>query len=117
MDHMSPLDSMFLHMEDGITHMHIGSCSVFEGPAPGYDEIVSLIASKLPLIPRYRQKVRFVPGGLGRPVWVDDPHFHLEYHVRHSALPPPGSESDLNTLMGRLMSQELDRHRRYGRRG
>ena len=111
MDHMSPLDSMFLHVEDGITHMHIGSCSVFEGPAPGYDEIVSLIASKLPVIPRYRQKVRFVPGGIGRPVWVDDPHFNLEYHVRHSALPPRGSESDLNTLMGRLMSQELDRHR------
>ena len=111
MDHMSPLDSMFLHVEDGITHMHIGSCSVFEGPAPGYDEIVSLIASKLPVIPRYRQKVRFVPGGLGRPVWVDDPHFNLDYHVRHSALPPPGSESDLNALMGRLMSQELDRHR------
>ena len=111
MDHMSPLDSMFLHVEDGITHMHIGSCSVFEGPAPGYDEVVSLIASKLSLIPRYRQKVRFVPGGLGRPVWVDDPHFNLEYHVRHSALPPPGSESDLNALMGRLMSQELDRHR------
>ena len=111
MDHMSPLDSMFLHVEDGITHMHIGSCAVFEGPAPGYDEIVALIAGKLPAIPRYRQKVRFVPGGLGRPVWVDDPHFNLDYHVRHSALPPPGSESDLNALMGRLMSQELDRHR------
>ena len=68
MDHMSPLDSMFLHVEDGITHMHIGSCSVFEGPAPGDDEVVSLIASKLSSIPRYRQKVRFVPGGIGRPV-------------------------------------------------
>ena len=111
MDHMSPLDSMFLHMEDGITHMHIGSCSVFEGPAPGYDEIVSLDREQLPVIFRYRQKVRFVPGGLGRPVWVDDPHFNLEYHLRHSARPPPGSESDLNALMGRLMSQELDRHR------
>ena len=111
MDHMSPLDSMFLHVEDGTTHMHIGSCSVFEGPAPGYDDIVALIASKLPLIPRYRQKVRFVPGGIGRPVWVDDPHFNLDYHVRHSALPPARSEPNLNTLMGRLMSQELDRHR------
>ena len=111
MDHMSPLDSMFLHVEDGITHMHIGSCAVFEGPAPDYDDVVSLVASKLPLIPRYRQKVRFVPGALGRPVWIDDPHFNLDYHVRHSALPPPGSESDLNALMGRLMSQELDRHR------
>ena len=111
MDHMSPLDSMFLDVEDGTTHMHIGSCSVFEGPAPAYDDIVALVASKLPLIPRYRQKVRFVPGGFGRPVWVDDPHFNLDYHVRHSALPPAGSGTDLNTLMGRLMSQELDRHR------
>ena len=111
MDHMSPLDSMFLHVEDGITHMHIASCAIFEGPAPAYDEIVALIASKLPLIPRYRQKVRFVPGDLGRPVWVDDPHFNLAYHVRHSALPPPGVGTELNTLMGRLMSQELDRHR------
>ena len=111
MDHMSPLDSLFLHMEDGITHMHIGSCAVFEGPAPEYEELVALVASKLPLLTRYRQKVRFVPGGLGRPVWVDDPHFNLVYHVRHSALPPPGLEPDLNTLMGRLMSQELDRHR------
>ena len=111
MDHMSPLDSVFLHVEDGITHMHIGSCAVFEGPAPAYEELVALVASKLPLLTRYRQKVRFVPGGLGRPVWVDDPHFNLAYHVRHSALPPPGLEPELNTLMGRLMSQELDRHR------
>ena len=111
MDHMSPLDSVFLHMEDGITHMHIGSCAVFEGPAPAYEELVALVASKLPLLTRYRQKVRFVPGGLGRPVWVDDPHFNLAYHVRHSALPPPGLEPELNALMGRLMSQELDRHR------
>ena len=111
MDHMSPLDSVFLDVEDGITHMHIGSCAVFEGPAPAYEELVALVASKLPLLTRYRQKVRFVPGDLGRPVWVDDPHFDLEYHVRHSALPPPGLEPELNTLMGRLMSQELDRHR------
>ena len=111
MEHMSPLDSVFLHMEDGITHMHIGSCAIFEGPAPAYDELIELVASKLPLLTRYRQKVRFVPGGLGRPVWVDDPHFNLTYHVRHSALPPPGLEDELNTLMGRLMSQELDRHR------
>jgi WS/DGAT/MGAT family acyltransferase len=72
---------------------------------------VALIASKLPLLTRYRQKVRFVPGGLARPVWLDDPHFNLVYHVRHSALPPPGLEPEMNALMGRLMSQELDRHR------
>ena len=66
---------------------------------------------QLPLLPRYRQRVRFVPGQLGRPVWVDDPHFNLAYHVRHSALPPPGGEEELCNLMGRLMAVELDRHR------
>ena len=108
---MGPLDALFLHVEDGITHMHIGSCSVFSGPPPSVDEIRALIESKLPLLTRYRQKVRFVPGGLGHPVWVDDPDFNLDYHVRHSALPPPGTVQDLENLMGRLMSQELDRRR------
>ncbi len=111
MDRMSPLDATFLHIEDGINHMHIASCALLAGPAPAYDDVVELFRSKLPLVPRYRQKVRFVPGGLGRPVWVDDPHFRLDYHVRHTALPPPGSDQDLRNLMGRLMSQELDRHR------
>lgn len=111
MERMSPLDATFLHIEDGINHMHIASCAVFEGPAPAYADLVALFRGKLPLVPRYRQKVRFVPGGVGRPVWVDDPHFRLDYHVRHTALPPPGSRDDLRNLMGRLMSQELDRHR------
>jgi diacylglycerol O-acyltransferase / wax synthase len=111
MDRMSPLDATFLHVEDGITHMHIASCAIFEGPPPAYDDLYALIAGKLPLIPRYRQRVRFVPGALGRPVWVDDPHFNLSYHVRHTALPPPGSDTDLRNLMGRLMSQPLDRSR------
>ena len=92
MDRMNPLDASFLYLENGITHMHIGSCAVFEGPPPAYDHLVELFAGKLPLVPRYRQRVRFVPMNLGRPVWVDDPHFNLEYHVRHSALPAPGSD-------------------------
>ena len=100
MDRMSPLDSMFLHVEDGITHMHIGSCAIFEGPPPPYEEIVALIASKLPLVPRYRQRVRFVPAAIGRPVWVDDPHFNLDYHIRHTALPPPGSAQTSNARWG-----------------
>src|SRR5829696_9594865 len=109
MDRLSPLDSLFLHVEDGVTHMHIASCAVFERPPPSYEEFVDLVAAKLCLLPRYRQKVRFVPGQLGRPVWVDDPHFNLAYHVRHSALPPPGGDEELDNLMGRLMSIELDR--------
>ncbi|MEP7114229.1 MAG: wax ester/triacylglycerol synthase family O-acyltransferase [Ilumatobacteraceae bacterium] len=108
---MSPLDAIFLHAEDGITHMHIGSCSIFAGPSPSIDEITELIESKLPLLARYRQRVRFVPAGLGHPVWVDDPHFNLSFHIRHSALPSPGGEQALENLMGRLMSQELDRQR------
>jgi len=111
MERMSPLDAMFLHVEDGVSHMHIASCAIFEGPPPAYGDLVELVNSKLPQIPRYRQRVRFVPGGIGRPVWVDDPHFRLDYHVRHTALPPPGSVDDLRNLMGRLMSQELDRNR------
>jgi WS/DGAT/MGAT family acyltransferase len=111
MDRLSPLDSSFLHLEDGVTHMHIASCAIFEGPSPPYEDFVALVASKLALLPRYRQTVRFVPGHLGRPMWVDDPHFNLAYHVRHTALPSPGDEQALNNLMGRLMSVELDRHR------
>ena len=111
MDRLSPLDSLFLHVEDGVTHMHIASCAVFEGPPIPYDELVDLMAGKLHVLPRYRQKVRFVPGQLGRPVWVDDPHFNLAYHLRHTALPRPGGDEELYNLMGRLMAVELDRHR------
>ena len=111
MDRMNPLDASFLYIENGTTHMHIASCAVFEGPAPEYKTIVGLLAAKLPLVPRYRQRVRFVPLDLARPVWVDDPDFNLEYHIRHTALPPPGGKAELEHLMGRLMSQELDRSR------
>jgi len=78
-ERLSPLDSFFLFIEDGTTHMHIASCAVFEGPAPRYEEVSAAIGDKLGSVPRYRQVVRFVPLQLGRPVWVDDPHFHLEY--------------------------------------
>jgi len=111
MNRMGPLDALFLHAEDGTTHMHIGSCAVFTGPPPTMDELAGLLASKLHLVPRFRQKVRFVPGGIGRPVWVDDAAFDLAFHLRHSAVPPPGDQHDLERLMGRLMSQELDRER------
>jgi len=110
-DRLSTLDAEFLYLEDGIAHMHIAGISIFEGPAPNADDLTRLIGSKLHLMPRYRQRVHFVPLELGRPVWVDDPHFNLDYHVRHTALPPPGSDADLCGLMARLMSQPLDRNR------
>ena len=108
-DRMSPLDSSFLHIEDAVTHMHIGSVGLFEGPPPTYEAaLLRMIESKLPLVPRYRQVVQFVPSTCW-PVWVDDPHFNLEYHVRHTALPAPGGEADLRRLVGRVMAQQLDR--------
>ena len=109
MDRLSPLDASFLHIEDDNNHMHIASVAIFEGPAPECSEIMRMVESKLPLVPRYRQKVRFVPLGLGRPVWVDDPHFNLGYHVRATALPKPGGVPELRNLVGRVMSQQLDR--------
>jgi diacylglycerol O-acyltransferase len=108
MDRMHTLDAEFLHLEDGVGHLHIAGIAVFEGAAPSEQELCDLIESKLHLIPRYRQRVRTVPLELGRPVWVDDPHFHLRYHVRHTALPAPGDDATLCRLMGRLMSQPLD---------
>jgi WS/DGAT/MGAT family acyltransferase len=106
---LSPLDSSFLAIEDGVSHMHIASIGIFEGPAPRYDDFVAMIAGKLHLVPRYRQIVDRVPGDLGRPVWVDDTHFNIGYHVRHTALPAPGGDEELRRLVGRIMSQQLDR--------
>jgi diacylglycerol O-acyltransferase / wax synthase len=111
MDRLSTLDAEFLHLEDGIAHMHIAGACIFSDPPPTYEEVAHLIESKFHLIPRYRQRVRSVPFELGRPIWVDDPHFDLQYHLRHTALPGDGDDATFNRLMGRLMSQPLDRER------
>jgi diacylglycerol O-acyltransferase / wax synthase len=108
---LSPLDATFLHVEDDVTHMHIGSVGIFEGPAPPHAELLAAIAGKLHLAPRYRQRVAFLPLQAGRPVWVDDPHFRLTYHIRRTALPAPGGDEQLRILVGRLMSHQLDRRR------
>jgi len=111
MDRMSPLDASFLHVEDAVSHMHIGSVAIFEGPSPAPEDFARMVEAKLGAVPRYRQKVRFVPLQLGRPVWVDDPHFQLGYHLRHTALAAPGRDRELRNLVGRVMSQQLDRHK------
>lgn len=111
MERLSALDTEFLHLEDGVAHMHIAGLSVFDGEPPTEEEIQRLLASKLHRIPRYRQRVVSVPFELGRPVWADDPHFNLAFHVRSTALVEPADDQALCRLMGRLMSQELDRHR------
>lgn len=111
MDRLSTLDAEFLHLEDDNSHMVIAGICTFADPPPTLEQLTALVASKLHRIPRYRQRVRTVPFELGRPVWVDDPHFNLGYHVRHTALPSPGGDDELHQLMGRLMSQPLDRQR------
>jgi diacylglycerol O-acyltransferase / wax synthase len=108
-DRLSGLDSSFLHLERGPAHMHVASTTLFEGPAPDYVQLREHLASRLHLVPRFRQKLAFVPLGQGRPRWVDDPHFNIEYHLRHTALPPPGGEDQLRTLAARVFSQRLDR--------
>jgi WS/DGAT/MGAT family acyltransferase len=108
-DRLSGLDSSFLHLERAGAHMHVASTSVFVGSPPSHEEFRDHIESRLHLVPRFRQKLRFVPFGQGRPVWVDDPHLNLDYHVRRTALPAPGSEEQLRNLGSRIFSQQLDR--------
>jgi diacylglycerol O-acyltransferase / wax synthase len=108
-DRLTGLDASFLHIEDASAHMHVASVMLFEGPPPPYDELLEAFERRLPLVPRYRQRLAFVPLGQGRPCWVDDPHLNLRYHVRSTALPSPGSERQLKDLAGRVFSQQLDR--------
>jgi diacylglycerol O-acyltransferase len=108
-DRLTGLDASFLHLEDSASHMHVGAVMIFEGSPPPYDELLEAIDARLGLVPRYRQRLAFVPLGQGRPVWVDDPHLNLRYHVRSTALPEPGSEVQLKELAGRVFSQQLDR--------
>jgi WS/DGAT/MGAT family acyltransferase len=110
-DRLTGLDSSFLHLESDAAHMHVAGCMVFDGTAPSYDELVEQIVGRLHLVPRYRQRLAFVPFGQGRPVWVDDPHFNVRFHVRHTALPQPGGDEQLKRLAGRVFSQSLDRSR------
>lgn len=111
MDPLSPLDAAFVEAEDEDPHvsMAIASIAVFEGPAPTYEEFVESIGQRLPLVPRYTQKLRTTPLRIGPPVWVDDPKFDIRYHIRHTALPQPGGDDELAKLMARVMSQRLDR--------
>jgi diacylglycerol O-acyltransferase / wax synthase len=109
-DRLTALDSTFLHLEDDSTaHMHVALVMVFEGKAPTPQELVDHILSRLHLVPRYRQRLAYVPLGQGRPVWTDDPHFNPRYHIRHTALPRPADDAALKQLAGRLFSQRLDR--------
>ena len=112
-DRLSSLDVSFLYMETATTAMHVGGVATFEPPEGGfdYDRLCDLISQRIALVPRYRQKVKFIPGRVANPVWVDDEDFDVSYHVRRSALPKPGSPAQLRELVGRLQGRRLDRNR------
>ena len=112
-DRLSPLDVSFLYLEEPTTPMHVGGVVLFQQPEGGFDyeRLVSLIEGRIALVPRYRQKVRGVPGRIANPVWVDDEEFDVGYHVRRSALPRPGTDAQLRDLVGRIMARPLDRTR------
>jgi len=114
---LSAQDSSFLAFETRNTHMHVGAIAVFEaapltGPSGGLDieGLRSHVGARLQALPRYRQRLEFTPIQ-GRPIWVDDARFNLRYHVRHTSLPRPGDETELKELAGRILSQQLDRHK------
>jgi diacylglycerol O-acyltransferase / wax synthase len=109
MDRLTAIDASFLTNESSSSHMHVGAVLIFEGPPPTYEDFLEHVSSRLALVPRYRHKLSFPPLRSGRPIWIDDPNFNLEYHVRHTALPKPGGEEQLRRLVSRLFSQQLDR--------
>ena len=117
-DRLTSLDASFLHMERLEFPMHVGALSIFEG-AQFFDErghfrigeVRDLVQSRLPLLPRFRRRLMSVPYDMGRPIWVDDDRFDITYHVRHTALPKPGSWEQLVALTTRVQEQLLDRER------
>ena len=109
LDRLTPIDASFLHQESQHSHMHIGGLTIVEGPPPSTSELLEQIRMRLHLVPRYRHKLASTPIDSGRPVWVDDPSFNLDYHIRHTALPSPGGWEQLCALTARIFSQQLDR--------
>ena len=109
LDRLTAVDASFLTNESSSSHMHIGAILIFEGPPPKYVDLVEHVRRRLPLVPRFRQKLVVPPLEAGRPLWADDVNFNLTYHIRHTALPDPGGEAQLKRLAGRIFSQQLDR--------
>src|SRR5579862_6536026 len=111
LDRLSALDASFLHQEGPDSHMHIGALALCEGPPPTLEELAAHIGGLLHLVPRYRQRLAHTALDRGRPLWADDPHFRVEYHLRHTALPAPAGRRELLELLARIFSEALDRDR------
>lgn len=111
-ERLSALDSSFLYLEDTTTPMHVGTVALFDGDDEfDLEHLTGLIARRIARVPRYRQRVKAVPGRLVNPVWVDDQGFDIGYHVRRSVLPKPGTYEQLREFVARVMSRPLDRDR------
>ena len=109
MERLTPQDSMILDLEDDIVAAHGLTIGVFEGPEPSFDDVLERVEERVRLVPRYRQRLMRVPFELERPVWVEDPNFSIEFHVRHTALPKRKTRDPLNAFVSRTLSQRLDR--------
>lgn len=111
MDRLTPLDAWFLHVEDGVDHMHMALVGVLEGPCPDHYAVLTDVAGRLDRVPRYRQRVQWHRLGITAPVWVDDLDFDVADHVRRVTVPAPDDDDALALLVGRLIERELDRTR------
>jgi diacylglycerol O-acyltransferase / wax synthase len=109
LDRLTAVDASFLTNESSSSHMHVGALLIFEGPPPLYVDLVEHVRSRLEQVPRFRQRIVVPPLEAGRPLWADDVNFNLTYHIRHTALPEPGGETQLKRLAARVFSQQLDR--------
>jgi diacylglycerol O-acyltransferase / wax synthase len=113
-ERLSSLDASFLYLERPAMHMHVAGVSVFtrreDGPLT-YEDVAGVSKARMHLAPRLRQRVLSLPGGLTRPIWVDDDHFDLDFHLRRAAIPQPGGRLQLERAVGRVLSRPLDRNK------
>src|SRR3954470_24022250 len=111
-ERLSPADVSFFYLESPTAPQHVGGIAIVEPPTDGFDyeRLVRLLEERISLAPRYRQRMRAVPGNLANPIWVDDPAFDITYHVRRSALPRPGSDTALLEFCARIQSRLLYRN-------
>ncbi|HKN80209.1 MAG TPA: wax ester/triacylglycerol synthase domain-containing protein, partial [Actinomycetota bacterium] len=113
-ERLTALDASFLYLERPAMHMHVAGLSVLDPSTRRdgrlrFEDVERVFASRLHLAPRLRQKVKMVPFGLALPVWVDDPAFDLDFHIRRAALPHPGGRVELGEQVQRILSRALDR--------
>jgi WS/DGAT/MGAT family acyltransferase len=109
MERLTVADATFLELEDQVSAMHNVTIAIFNNPEPTFVQLRERVEDRIRAVPRLRQRVVPVPLGLGRPVWIDDDQFDLEFHLRHTGLPTRANMGDFRNLVGRLLSQRLDR--------